>query len=88
MLKEENKTDECLSCHSQNVLYSLSMASHPNNFSDSLSNVASQSRSQKNSSVFTKQVTMVVGSCCEVGKICVLLYISVQLLVTGPLLPF
>lgn len=47
MLKEENTVDEWFACHNQSVFYSLSMVSHPNNFSDSLSNAASQSRSQK-----------------------------------------
>lgn len=85
MLKEENIMDEWLSYHSQSVFYSLSMTLDPNNFSDSLSNAASQSSSQKIQVYsFTKQVTMGLGSCCEEGKTYVSLQISVQLLFARP----
>lgn len=53
MLKKENITDEWLSCHNLNVLYSLRMTSHPNNFSDALSNAANQSKSPKKIQVYS-----------------------------------
>lgn len=73
MLKIENITDECLCCHSQGVLCSPSMMSHPNNFSDTLSDAAAQSRSQKVQVYSSNRSPWEWESCCEDGKIYVLL---------------